>query len=232
MRTEEDLARFKEDAARRAVADEVRDGMIVGLGTGSTVAFVLRELARRVRDERWRIQGVPTSERTAAEARRLGIPLVTLDAVPDVVVDGADQVDPSLDLVKGGGGALVREKIVALAARRLAIVGDYTKAVPRLRGPVPLEVLPFALPWILRVLPDRIPGSRPQVRVQDRRPSLSDNGNVLVDLACGPLADPAAAAAVLDGISGVVDHGLFIGIAAVAYLAGPEGVRRLARGTA
>ena len=107
--------RFKHEAALRAVADEVRDGMVVGLGTGSTVAFVLRELGRLVQERGWRIRGVPTSERTAAEARRLGIALTTLDDIPDVVLDGADQVDPALHLVKGGGGAHVREKLVALS---------------------------------------------------------------------------------------------------------------------
>ncbi|HYM69968.1 MAG TPA: ribose-5-phosphate isomerase RpiA [bacterium] len=219
--------RFKQEAALRAVADEVRDGMVVGLGTGTTVAFVLRELGRLVRERGWRIRGVPTSERTAAEARRLGIALTTLDEIPDVVLDGADQVDPALHLVKGGGGAHVREKLVALSARRVAIVADFTKSVGRLRGPIPLEVLPFALPWVLRVLPDRMPGCVPAVRLRDGQPARSDNGNLLVDLACGPLDDPAAVGAWLDGVSGVVDHGLFIGVADVVYLAGPEGLRRL-----
>jgi ribose 5-phosphate isomerase len=220
---------FKEQAALRAVADEVRDGMVVGLGTGSTASFVLQELGRRLREEGWQIQGVPTSERTAAQARALGIPLTTLDATPDVALDGADQVDPALNVVKGAGGALAREKVVALAARRVVIVGDHTKAVPQLRGPVPLEVLSFALPWLMRALPECLPGSRPQVRLRDGRPHLTDNGNLLVDLACGPLDDPAATAATLDGISGIVDHGLFLGIATVVYLAGPDGVRRLTR---
>jgi ribose 5-phosphate isomerase A len=222
-------AAFKEQAALRAVADEVRDGMVVGLGTGSTASFVLQELGRLLREEGWQIQGVPTSERTAAQARALGIPLTTLDATPDVVLDGADQVDPALNVMKGAGGAFAREKVVALASRRVVIVGDYTKAVSQLRGPVPLEVLSFALPWVMKVLPQSVPGSRPQVRLRDGHPLLTDNGNLLVDLACGPLADPATAAATLDRISGIVDHGLFLGIATVVYLAGPEGVRRLAR---
>ncbi len=221
------LAEFKEQAALRAVADEVRDGMVVGLGTGSTAAFVLKELARRVRDDGWRIQGVPTSEHTSAEARRVGIPLTTLDAAPDVLLDGADQVDPALNLVKGGGGAHVREKLVALAAHRVVIVADHTKAVPHLHGPIPLEVLAFGLPWVLRVLPERVRDSRPQVRLADGRPALSDSGNLLVDLVCGPIEDPGRVASALDGVSGIVDHGLFIGIADVVYLAGPDGVRRL-----
>ncbi len=223
-------AAFKEQAAVRAVAEEVRDGMVIGLGSGSTVAFMLRELARRVRDEGWQIRGVATSERTAAEARRLGIPLTTLDEIPDVALDGADQVDPALHLIKGGGGAHVREKIVALASRRVVIVADHTKAVSRLHGPVPLEVLAFALPWVLRVLPERVPGSRSQIRLHQGQPGLSDGGNFLVDLACGPIGDPGKVAAALDGVSGIVDHGLFVGIAHVAYLAGPDGIRRLTAG--
>ena len=221
---------FKEQAALRAVAEEVRDGMVVGLGTGSTAACVLRELARRVRDDRWELRGVPTSDQTAAEARRLGIPLTTLDAVPDVALDGTDQIDSALNLVKGGGGAHVREKIVALASRRVVIVADHTKAVARLHGPVPLEVLAFALPWVLRVLPDRVPGSRPKIRLQDGQPRLSDGGNFLVDLACGPIDDAAMLAAILDGTAGIVDHGLFVGIPHAAYLGGPDGVRRLTGG--
>ncbi len=224
------LAAYKAQAALRAVADEVRDGMVVGLGTGSTAAFVVEELARRIREDRWQIRGVPTSERTAAEARRLGIPLTTLDETPDVVLDGADQVDPALNLIKGAGGAHVREKLVAHAARRVVIVGDYTKTVPHLRGPVPLEVLAFALPWVMRELSSRFPRSRAHVRLEDGRPALSDNGNFLVDLACDPFGDPEAVATLLDRISGIVDHGLFIGLADVAYLAGPEGIKLLPRG--
>jgi ribose 5-phosphate isomerase A len=221
--------RFKAEAARAAVAEEVRDGMVVGLGTGTTAAFVVRELARRVREEGWRIQGVATSARTAASARRLGIPLVSLEATPDVALDGADQVDPQLNLLKGGGGAHVRERLVALSARRVAIVADFTKAVPQLRGPVPLEVLPFALPWVQRTLAHRFPGATVEVRLRRGRPWRSDNGNLLADLHCGVLPDPAAVAHSLDGLPGLIGHGLFIGIAHVVYLAGPEGIRRLAR---
>ena len=202
--------------------------MVVGLGTGTTAAHALRALGRLVREEGWRLRGVPTSDRTAAEAERLGIPLTTLDATPDVAIDGADEVDPVLNLLKGRGGAHVREKLVALAARRVVIVADSTKSVPRLRGPIPLEVLPFALPWVLRELPERLSGATPTLRIRDTQPVRSDGGNFLVDLECGPIDDPAGTAALLDGISGVVDHGLFIGIADVVYLAGPDGARRLA----
>jgi ribose 5-phosphate isomerase A len=206
---------------------EVRDGMVVGLGSGSTAAYVVQELGRRIREERWRIQGVPTSERTAALAREAGIPLVTLDAVPEVVVDGADQVAPSLALVKGGGGAHAREKIVAVSARRTVIVADFSKAVPYLRGPVPVETLPFAVPWILRAIPERVPHAAAQRRLRDGRPFVSDNGNELIELMCDVIADPAALAATLDALPGVVEHGLFVGIANVVYLAGPEGIKKL-----
>lgn len=201
--------------------------MVLGLGTGTTAAHVLQAVSRLVRDQGWRLRGVPTSDRTAADAQRLGIPLTTLDETPDVALDGTDQVDPALNLIKGGGGAHVREKLVALAARRVVIVGDTTKTVPRLHGPIPLEVLPFALPWVLRTLPALIAGSTALVRVRDGRPARSDSGNVLVDLGCGPLDDPAGTAAILDGTAGVVDHGLFLGVADVVYLAGPDGLRRL-----
>ena len=221
------LEQYKRDAALAAVAAEVRDGMLVGLGSGSTAGYVVREIGRRIREDRWRIQSVPTSERTAALAREVGIPLVALEAAPDVVLDGTDQVDPSLALIKGGGGAHAREKIVAAAARRVAIVADYTKTVPRLSGPVPLEVLPFALPWVLRILPDRVPRAEARPRTQDGRLFATDNGNPVVELVCGVIDDPAALAATLDALPGIVEHGLFVGIASVVYLAGPEGIKKL-----
>jgi len=219
------LEQYKRDAALAAVAAEVRDGMLVGLGSGSTAAYAVREIGRRIRDDGWRIQGVPTSERTAAVAREVGIPLVALEAAPDVALDGADQVDRALALIKGGGGAHAREKIVATAARRTAIVADYTKAVTHLTGPVPLEVLPFAVPWVLRVLPERLARAEAHLRTRGGRPFSTDNGNPVIELMCGIIEDPLALAATLDRLPGVIEHGLFIGIADVAYLAGPEGVK-------
>jgi ribose 5-phosphate isomerase A len=219
--------RYKQEAALAAVEAEIGDGMIVGLGSGSTAAHAVREIGRRIRESRWHIQGIPTSERTAALAREAGIPLLTLDAVPDVVVDGADQVAPSLALVKGGGGAHTREKIVASASRRIVIVADYSKAVTQLAGPVPLEVLPFAVPWILRAMPAGLPGAEVRPRLRAGRPFLSDNGNVIAELVCGTIDDPGALAARLDEIPGIVEHGLFVGIAHVVYFAGPEGIKKL-----
>lgn len=220
----EPLEEYKRQAAVAAVAAEVRDGMLIGLGTGSTAAYAVREIGRRVHDHGWKIRGVPTSEQTAALAREVGIPLVVLEAAPDVVLDGADQIDPSLALIKGGGGAQSREKIVATAAQRTAIVADYTKAVTQLIGPVPLEVLPFAVPWVLRVLPDRVPRSEARLRTRAGRAFTTDNGNAIIELMCGFIEDPLELAVILDRLPGVIEHGLFVGIADVAYLAGPEGI--------
>jgi ribose 5-phosphate isomerase A len=221
------LEAYKRGAAVAAVAAEVRDGMVVGLGSGSTAAYAVREIGRRIREEGWRIQGVPTSERTAALAREARIPLVPLDAVPEVAVDGADQVAPSLALVKGGGGAHAREKIVAVAAARTVIVADYTKAVAQLTGPVPLEVLPFAVGWVLRAVPERVRRTEVRPRLREGRPVATDNGNTIVELVCGTIEDPEALAATLDAIPGIVEHGLFVGIADVVYLAGPEGIKKI-----
>jgi ribose 5-phosphate isomerase A len=218
------LEQYKRDAALAAVAAEVRDGMLVGLGSGSTAAYAVREIGRRVSEDRWRIRGVPTSERTAALARELGVPLVPLEASPDVVIDGADQVDPSLALIKGGGGAHAREKIVATASARVVIAADDTKAVPWLSGRVPLEVLAFAAPRLLRMLPERIPGAEAHLRTDGGRPFATDNGNPVIELVCGPIETPASLAAVLDGLPGVVEHGLFVGIAHIVYFAGPGGI--------
>lgn len=221
----ESVGRFKRDAALAAVAAEVRDGMLVGLGSGSTAAYAIQEIGRRIREDRWRLLGVPTSERTAALAREAGVPLVPLDAAPDLAIDGADQVDPSLAVVKGGGGAHAREKVVASASKRVAIIADYTKAVERLTAPVPLEVLPFAVAWIPRALAGLVPRGEAHVRMRDGRPFTTDNGNPIIELVCGVIDDPSGLAAALDAMPGVVEHGLFVGIANVVYLAGPEGIK-------
>lgn len=221
----ESLERYKREAALAAVAAEVRDGMLVGLGSGSTAAHAVQEIGRRIREDRWRIRGVPTSERTAALAREAGIPLVPLGAAPDVVIDGADQVDPSLAIVKGGGGAHAREKIVASASKRVAIIADHTKAVVHLTAPVPLEVLPFAVAWIPHALADRLPRTEVRLRMRDGRPFATDNGNPVIELMCGVIEDPAGLAALLDAMPGVVEHGLFVGLADVVYFAGPQGIK-------
>ena len=202
--------------------------MLLGLGTGSTVQHFLEVLAPRVRAGLG-IRGVPTSLRTEAEATRLGIPLTTLDEAPelDLCVDGADEVDPSLGCLKGLGGALVREKVVAASAKRFVLIVDGSKMVPRLGtgAPVLVEVIPFAASAVARKLDDL----SPRRREKDGAPFLSDNGNHVLELATGPLADPAALAARLDVLPGVLDHGLFLGMAHTAYVATSDGVRRFDR---
>ncbi len=216
------------DAAAAAALALIQDGMRVGLGTGHAVFAFLARLADRVR-RGLRIVGVPTSEATAAEARRLGIPLGALDDAEDLAltVDGADEVAPNLDLVKGFGGALVRERIVAAASHRQVILVGHDKLVDRLatRGRIPIEVVPFACPLVLRRV--RALGLDPVVRLVDGGWFISDNGNLTID--CGiaaPLADARAARALeadLRAIPGVVDTGLFLGTAERVLVGHPDG---------
>lgn len=221
---EGDLARL----AARAL-ELVRDGDIVGLGSGRAATAFLRALAERVR-EGLRVRGVPTSEATAALARRLGVPLAGLDEAPlALTVDGADEVDPRLDLIKGYGGAMVRERIVAAASRRQVILVTVEKLVPVLgtRGRLPIEIVPFALPLCRRRL--EALGCPPAVRQAAGRPVRSDNGNLLLDCAIRPLADPAALERELRAIPGVVDTGLFLGTAGIVFVADGRAVRVLDR---
>ena len=216
-----------ENAAAR-VLELVGDGMRVGLGTGHAAAVFLARLADRIRGG-LHVVGVATSEATAAQARSLGIPLGTLDDGEELAltVDGADEVAPNLDLVKGFGGALVRERIVAAASRRQVILVGYDKLVDRLatRGQIPIEVVPFACRLVLRRV--RALGLDPVVRLADGRRFISDNGNLTID--CGlatPLADARAAhvlEADLRAIPGVVDTGLFLGTAERVLVGYPDG---------
>lgn len=207
----------------------IRAGDAIGLGSGQTVAAFLRALAGRVRGG-LQVRGVPTSEATAALARQLGIPLADLDDTPlAMTVDGADEVDPRLDLIKGYGGALVRERIVAAASRRQVILVEAEKLVPVLgtRGRLPVEVVPFALPLCRRRL--EALGCPPRVRQADDRPARSDNGNLLLDCAVGPLEEPAALEREIRAIPGVVDTGLFLGTAETVFVAEGDGIRVLQR---
>jgi ribose 5-phosphate isomerase A len=216
------------ETAAAAALELIRDGMRVGLGTGRGAAAFLARLADRVRSG-LRVVGVPTSEATAAEARRLGIPLGALDDDEDLAltVDGADEVAPNLDLVKGFGGALVRERIVAAASRRQVILVGHEKLVDRLgtRGRIPIEVVPFACPLVLGRV--RALGLDPVVRLADGRRFISDNGNLTID--CGlatPLVDARAARVLeadLRAIPGVVDTGLFLGTAERVLVGYPDG---------
>jgi len=218
-----------ERIANRAL-DFVPAGGIVGLGTGRAAAAFIRALGTRVR-EGLRVQGVPTSQAATLLGREFGIPLVGLGDVEsiDVTVDGADEVDPHLNLIKGYGGALVREKVVAAASRQEIILVGSEKVVPVLgsRGKLPVEVIPFATAWCIRHL--RTLGCEPVLRMIDGEPFVSDNGNHILDCGIMPLADPTTLERALQATPGVVDTGLFLGIASVVLVGDPDGVREWRR---
>ncbi|MBV9783464.1 MAG: ribose-5-phosphate isomerase RpiA [Acidisphaera sp.] len=208
--------------AAEAAAAEVADGMVVGLGTGSTAAFLIEALIRRV-GEGLRIQAIPTSERSAAQARAGGIPLTDFESHPaiDLTIDGADQVQVGrLDLIKGMGGALLREKIVAAASSRLLIVVDEGKLAARLALPIPVEVVAFG--WQATARRIAALGGRPV-----RRDFVTDGGNLILDCDFGTLADAADLDRGLRAIVGVIETGLFIGRADAVLVGGAAGVRRL-----
>lgn len=232
--TMSEIDREKRLAAERSL-DYVHDGMCLGLGSGSTAAIMLELLGQRVR-QGLRVRGVPTSEASRELAHREGIPLVSFDEVSqlDLTIDGADEVDPQLNLTKGGGGALLREKIVASLSRRVVIIADSHKQVPHLGAfPLPVEVVAFAWRPLARRLRDL--GSSPALRPGgDGRPLVTDEGNYILDCAFGRIDDPAALATRLDAIPGVVDHGLFVGLADIVIFGRDEGtviVERNAAGT-
>ncbi len=216
-------------AAERSL-DYVEDGMVLGLGTGSTAAHLVRLLGERVGDG-LRVQGVPTSRATEALAAECGVPLVGFDRVTrlDLTIDGADEIDPNLDLIKGGGGALLREKIVAAASDRYVIIADETKLVPRLGAfPLPVEVTPFALAVVVARL--EAEGARPTLRrTAGGDPVVTDEGHHLLDCAYGAIDDASALARVLTDIVGVVEHGLFVGMADVAVIGRAGGVEIIER---
>lgn len=205
-----DLDLEKRRAAEAAIA-LVRDGMRLGLGSGSTVFHAIRVLGERVRAG-LQVSIVTASEASAQLARSLGIPVRTLEECPrlELAIDGADEVDGALRMIKGGGGALLREKVVASAAEQLLIIADSSKQVERLgRFPLPVEVLPFALPVVLERLRQLGCEPRPR-RLADGTPYLTDQHNHIVDCAFGRIEAPEALALTLDGIPGVLEHGLFL----------------------
>ena len=214
----------------------VKPGMRIGLGTGSTAKHFVELLAERVRAG-LAIVGVATSEATRADAERLGVPLTTLDQTPalDLTVDGADEIAPDLSLIKGGGGALLREKIVALASARMIVIADESKWVPVLgRYPLPIEVVPFGLAATRRAIESvaagvGAPGPTTLRKGKDGHAFVTDGGHWLLDANLSRIADPKALADRLSPIPGVVEHGLFVGIAQVAILAGPAGIRVVER---
>jgi ribose 5-phosphate isomerase A len=222
---------LKRQAAARAL-EHVRDGMKLGLGTGSTAKHFVELLGARVR-EGLRVTGVPTSEATRADAARCGIALTTLDEIDrlDLTVDGADEIDPSLNVIKGGGGALLREKIVAAASDRMIVIADDSKWVDVLgRFPLPVEVIPFGLAATRRAIGQVLAecGLSGQIvlrNAKDGHVFVTDGGHWIVDAHLGRITDPPRLAALLNAIPGVVEHGLFIGLASTAMLAGPNGIR-------
>lgn len=226
------IGREKEAAARRAV-EFVRSGMFVGLGTGSTAILATRLIGELLARGRLHdITGLATSKATTEEAIRLGIPLLPDDAPRDLdlTIDGADEVDPEMNLIKGGGGALTREKIVAQASRRVVIVVDETKLSPRLgaHGPLPVEVLAFGWRSQARFLEGL--GARVVLRQDSRgEPFRTDSGNLILDCQFGPIADPGGLAARLGARAGLVEHGLFLGLATDLVAAGKDGVRHHSR---
>ena len=233
--TRKTAADLKRDAAIKAL-EFVADGMKLGLGTGSTAEAFLEVLAPRVRGG-LKILGVPTSERTGERCRTLGIPLGTLEQLAplDLTIDGADETDRSLNLIKGGGGAHLREKIVASSSRRMVVIADKSKLVRRLgKYPLPVEVIDYGKTTTLERMHeafaklgyDNVPVT---LREKDGAPFKTDSGNIIYDCAFGAIKNAAKLATALDGITGVVEHGLFIGIASALVIAGPKGAEVINR---
>jgi ribose 5-phosphate isomerase A len=215
----------EKQAAARAAVQLIEAGSIVGLGSGSTATYAIQFLAERVRSG-LKIAGIPTSQNTKHLAEQLGIPLTTLEENPriDIDIDGADEIDPQLNLIKGGGGALLREKVIASASRLFIVVAESVKLVPHLgKFPLPVEVIPFAEPLIRR----RIESLGAQVSLRTFaycNPYVTDEGHHILDCNFGEIADPAALDAKLHAIPGVVEHGLFIGMAKIVFVGKDGGV--------
>ncbi len=225
-----DARQLKIDAAREALS-HVTDGMKLGIGTGSTAEEFVRLLAVKV-GEGLTVVGVPTSERTAALCRELGVPLSTLDETPelDLTIDGADEIDPELGLIKGGGGALLREKIVAAASKSMLVIADSSKLVETLgRFPLPIEVNPFGLQattLAIRAAADALGLEGPiDLRMTGAAPFVTDGGHFILDASFGRIPDTRALSDVLHAIPGVVEHGLFLGLADAAIVADAGGAR-------
>ncbi|MCY3708738.1 MAG: ribose-5-phosphate isomerase RpiA [Caldilineaceae bacterium] len=228
----QEIDRLKRQAAEAAVA-HIESGMVVGLGAGSTALKALECIAERLAvGTLTDILGVPCSEQVAADARRLAVPLTTLDCHPeiDLTVDGADEVDPQLRVIKGGGGALLREKIVAQASERAIIIVDERKLSERLgvKWALPVEALSFGLRAHVEYI-ERL-GAAVQVRTRpDGRPFRTDSGNLILDCQFGPMADPECIAGALERRAGVIEHGLFLDLVTDLIVASPSGTQHLTR---
>jgi ribose 5-phosphate isomerase A len=229
-----DVTALKIEAARAALS-HVEEGMRLGIGSGSTAEEFVKLLAERV-EAGLTVIGVPTSERTAALCMQLDVPLSSLDETPelDLTIDGADEIDAELSLIKGGGGALLREKIVAAASRRMIVIADRSKRVATLGAfPLPIEVNRFGLKATELAIGRAAAGlglSGPLVlRTRDGAPFVTDGGHLIIDASFGRIPDSRALSSALHAIPGVVEHGLFLGMASAAILAGPDGIEKLSR---
>jgi ribose 5-phosphate isomerase A len=219
----------KRMAARRAL-EFVKDGMLLGLGSGTTSSIFIQELGERVK-QGLRVRGIATSTASQQLAESLSIPMTTFDESPelDLAIDGADEVGPGLALIKGGGGAMLREKIVASAARKFIVIADSSKLVRHLgRFPLPVEVIQMALPIVNRKL--EAFGLNPKLRhYPDGSKYITDEGNYILDCSCGEITNTAKTAANIRGIPGVVEHGLFLGMASMALIASDRGVMKVGK---
>ena len=227
---------WKEEAKKRVALEAVKhvqDDSIVGLGSGSTAAYAIQEIGEKIRLEGLRILGVPTSYQAMMLAVHYGVPLTTLNEHPqlDLAIDGADEIDRDLNLIKGGGGALTREKIVASAAKQFVIMADETKYVEKLgtNHAIPIEVLPFALPTVMVKL--RELKGKPVLREGGGKvgPLVTDNGNFVADVDFGPVDDVKKLDLQLKLIPGVIETGLFVGMADIVYLGKPDGFEKLVK---
>jgi ribose 5-phosphate isomerase A len=209
-------------AAQRAL-EFVEPGMTVGLGSGSTATIWIKLLGEKVRNHGLKIRAIASSDDSERLGRSYGIPFVTFEECRklDLTIDGADEIAPQLALLKGGGGKLLREKIVATASRRFVVVADESKQVEKLgRFPLPVEVIPMAAPLVSDAL--RELGFTPTIRVRQEKPFITDEGNLILDCSGMLIQSPGAMAAKLDSIVGVVEHGLFLGMASLAIIAGEK----------
>jgi len=227
------IEKAKKNAALEATKN-VKNGFKIGLGSGSTAAYAIEEIGKRIKKEKLHVQGVPTSYQAFMLAVQHGIPATTLEERPtlDLTIDGADQIDPELNLIKGMGGALAREKIVASASKKLIIIADQNKKVKTLgenNHPVPLEALPFAAPLVMRRIKEI--GGKPVLREGKMKvgPVITDNGNVIIDANFGLVHEPAELEHKLKSIPGILDTGLFVQMAQIAYIGKQSSVEKLTR---
>ncbi|MGB2729096.1 MAG: ribose-5-phosphate isomerase RpiA [Halobacteriota archaeon] len=230
MKMNEDKKRKKKEKAAESVASLIKDGMVVGLGTGSTAEFAIRRIGARIKEEKIEVFGIPTSLRTEMLAIECGIPLTTLSEHPyqDMCIDGADQIDSQLNLIKGGWGSHTREKIVSYAAKKLVICIEEDKMVESLNKPVPLEVLPYAV----KTVEEQVKELRgvPVLRAEGNRGGyfITENGNLIIDADFGIIKDPKGMSSVLSSVVGSVEHGIFTNAAEV-HVGTEEGVKILKR---